>query len=254
MKISFFEEFPKKENLEKLRLLGFNTDLYVAVKSLEEFKNLREQIKREYENVNELIYWPILSLSEGYWMSPFSKRVGLERVIGELNNETEKLRVLWDAELPMLNKKLFFSEIYRFNKNKRLISEFLANTKHDIEVAEAGYDTGISETIYKFLGVSFDSKKIPHKRILMLYTSFIPKQSVSDYFLKHIKYNLRYDKDLKVALGTISKGIAKTEPILEPQKLEHDLKMAQSEKIKEVVIYTLDGLNKEYVNVLRKFV
>ncbi|NQV09106.1 hypothetical protein HQ529_04605 [Candidatus Woesearchaeota archaeon] len=254
MKISFFEEFPEKENFDKLKLLDFNTNLYVAAKSVSEFKHLRDKIKNNYENVEEVIYWPVLDRDEGYWMSPFSKQEGLERVVGELNNEEEKLRVLWDAELPMLDKKLFFTESYKFFQNKKLIKKFLTNIKHDIEIAENTYETGITKTIYGFLGVSFDSKKISHKKIIMLYTSFIPNQSVSDYFLNHLKYNLRYDKDLKVSLGVISTGIQGTEQILPPERLEHDLRLTESEKIKEVVIFRLGGLNKEYVDVVKRFV
>lgn len=37
MKVEFYEEFPTRENLEKLKLIKFKTRLFIAAKSLAEF-------------------------------------------------------------------------------------------------------------------------------------------------------------------------------------------------------------------------
>mgnify|MGYP001588836880 FL=1 len=94
MQICFFEEFPTKENLAKIKYVSFPTKLYLAAKSLEEFEN----IKISSPHVKEKIYWPILDKKEGYWFSPFSKRKALERIFAELKGKN--ISVMIDSELP----------------------------------------------------------------------------------------------------------------------------------------------------------
>ena len=43
MKIEFYEEFPNKKNLEKLKLIKFKTRLFIAAKSIKEFQELLPQ-------------------------------------------------------------------------------------------------------------------------------------------------------------------------------------------------------------------
>ena len=76
---SFFEEFPTKENLNKVKLIDFPTKLYLTAPSLKEFNQIKKSIKNKY--IKEFIYWPILERKEGYWISPFSKRTALKRVL-----------------------------------------------------------------------------------------------------------------------------------------------------------------------------
>ena len=59
MRINFFEEFPTKENLEKARLVDFETTVYITAKSLEEFHKYAQQIREINEKVVPA-YWPIL--------------------------------------------------------------------------------------------------------------------------------------------------------------------------------------------------
>ena len=83
MIISFFEEFPDKNSLSKLKLINFNTKLYLAAKSYKEFKKIK--IKNKF--VKELIYWPILEKNEGYWISPFSDNKALKRTFNLIHYE-----------------------------------------------------------------------------------------------------------------------------------------------------------------------
>ena len=73
-------------------------------------------------------------------------------------------------------------------------------------------------------------------------------------FFKNIKQlQYKYQKDLQVGLGTIATGILGNEPILSPQKLARDLKEMQELNINEVVIFRLGGLNKKYLQTIKKF-
>lgn len=73
----------------------------------------------------------------------------------------------------------------------------------------------------------------------MAYTSMNP--------LLNIK-KIRADK---IGIGCIAKGIYGNEKILSPEELERDLKILQKSG-KEVVIFRLGGLNKEYVRIIEK--
>ena len=64
MKINFFEEFPTKDNLDKAKLIKFDSKIYIAAKSLREFDKYAKQIKKINKRI-EPAYWPILKPNEG---------------------------------------------------------------------------------------------------------------------------------------------------------------------------------------------
>ena len=110
MQISFFEEFPTKENLAKLKFVTWNTKLYLATKSLKEFEKIKKQIKasKHKNKIKEYIYWPILEKKEGYWISPFTKRKALKRIFKEIDEQKgTKIPVMIDAELPTTKNPSF---------------------------------------------------------------------------------------------------------------------------------------------------
>ena len=109
MLISFFEEFPNRRSLDKLKLIDFKIKLYLAAKSYKKFNYITSKIKNKY--IKEFIYWPILKQEEGYWISPFSKERGLTRIF----NEDIHSKIMIDCELPR-NKLLYFS-LFNFFKN-----------------------------------------------------------------------------------------------------------------------------------------
>jgi len=43
MQINFYEEFPTKENLEKLRLIKFPSRVFIAAESVKESQGLKKQ-------------------------------------------------------------------------------------------------------------------------------------------------------------------------------------------------------------------
>ena len=77
----------------------------------------------------------------------------------------------------------------------------------------------------------------------------IDEKSMKNY-LKHGKS--KYKNAFIAGFGTIAIGIQENEPILSPKILGRDLKLAKQQKIQEVVIFRLGGLNKEYIKTIRK--
>jgi hypothetical protein len=240
MRINFFEEFPTKKNLDKVNLIKFPSLLFIAAKNLDEFKRYEQYVKKLNKKI-QVGYWPILSKEEGYWISPFSDSEALKRIIKELEKEKKILTVLWDCEFP-LKKKLLIPTPNLF-KNKKLIVNFLHNTKHSIYTAEYGRSSLFLELIFRFYGLRFSFLK---KRIPMLYTS-MAKGKLKETYRENIK------KNPIVGLGTITIGILGNEPKLKPEELDLDLKLAKESDAKEVFIFRLGGLNKKYLDVIKKY-
>ncbi|MBI2670691.1 hypothetical protein HYX18_01795 [Candidatus Woesearchaeota archaeon] len=243
MIISFFEEFPNSENLEKLELVDWDTKLYLASKSLKEFHRIRRGIKNEH--VRELIYWPILK--HDYYISPFSKRKNLEAIFNEIGDEN--VSVLLDAEWP-LKKRVALKEIFSFFGNRRLIRNFVLQ-HNNIYVAEYYHMGAFMDAIYGFLGLHFDPNKFNNRAIRMVYHSLhnFDKNTINE--LRRCEESYK-DKFL-VAYGTIARGILKNEPILPLSRLEEDLIIAKELGIREVVIYRLGGLNEDYARLLKQY-
>ncbi len=242
MQIDFYEEFPKKENLEKLKLVKWKTRVFVAAKSLQEFQSLEREIKK-IKRGTEVAYWPIVPNS--YWVSPFSNTRDLIELFKEL--DSIKNQLLIDLELPLKKPSYFIKNILRFRKNKKLIKQFLEKNKSRVTTAE--YPSTVVGKLMKAIGLNYS---IDYERSIMWYTSMFPK-----WLIKSSKKGLQKIKDksnYSVGLGTIDIGIMGNEPILVPKKLEEDLNFCKETAFKKIIIFRLGGLNKDYIEVLNKFV
>ena len=218
MKISFFEEFPSKENLSKLRLVKANS-VYIASHGIYEFNSIKKRIK------TKAVYWPVLRKEDGYWISPFSNSAALKRIFSEIPKNQE---VMLDLEIP-LNWLLIIKNMIYFFKNKKIIREFIKS--HKAILCESVFPSNI----LRIFGLSYNARKIN-----MAYTSM-------NHFI-----NLKKIHADKIGIGCIAKGIYGNETIMKPKELENDLRILEKAG-KEAIIFRLGGLNKEYLNVIRKF-
>ncbi len=241
MIISFFEEFPNKSNLSKLDLINFNTKLYLAAKSYKEFKKIK--IKNRF--IKELIYWPILEKNEGYWISPFSDYKALLRIFNEKINN----KIMLDLELPK-NRFLMIKNLFNFSKNKKLIRNFINDKTYTAEYYPQGR---FKDKIFNFLGLNFSDSLHKNKVIKMLYHSM--HNFNENFIIKEISYGIKnYKEKYLLAFGTIAKGINKNELLLSLEQLDKDLRIAKELNVSEVIIYRLGGLNKKYINIMKKYV
>lgn len=256
MQINFFEEFPTENNLKKAKLINFLSTIYIAAKSLKEFKISKEKLNKINPNL-EAGYWPILEKS--YWISPFSYTYELKNLLKDIqeNKLNGSLKILIDLELPFLNKILFLKNLFSFYKNKKLIKKiFEDSSKLNIEILTAEYPIAnkFSQMRLEWLGISYPIKKYPHKKITMLYSSMIKNKSTLDYIKNFIICKSKeYTQNFQVGLGTIAVGILGNEPILSPENLDKDLNFLKNNNIKTTVIFRLGGLNKEYLKVIQKY-
>ena len=250
MLISFFEEFPTKENLKKLELINFNTKLYIAANSYKDFKKIKDKIKNKF--VKEFIYWPLLKKEEGYWISPLSEGSALSRIFNEIKNKN--IPVMLDLEFP-IDKK--FLEIIKgkwkyYFLNKKLIENFIKNNRN-VYVCEYYPEGKYKDEFLSFLGMHFNVNKFDNKLIKMVYHSM--HKFDESFIRKEINYGVKnYKNNYLLAYGAIAKGISGKEPLLSLKQLDKDLSIAKELNVNEVIIFRLGGLNKNYLNIIKKYV
>lgn len=245
MLISFFEEFPTEESLVKLKLVSWPTKLYIAANSVEQFRAVTSVI-RHNQNLLEAVYWPILKKKEGYWISPFSKHSALQLLFDEL--EHKKISVMLDLELPTTqNPWLYLTQFINFKKDKKMIHSFVCNHPGETYLCEYS----VPEKGLQRLGLHYVSKKSKVMKMLYHSVHYYSDEKLKSELQRGIKdYGDRYI----VGFGTIAIGVNGNEPLLTPEQLEKDLRIAQEVGVKEVVLFRLGGLNKKYAKVLEKFV
>ncbi len=252
MQISFFEEFPTKKNLSRLGLVPWATKLYIAAPGFGEFMKLWPSMKRKNIrkiNIKEVIYWPTLTKDEGYWISPFSRRSGLQRIFRELHNKSVPLML--DLELPTTqNPSLYFTQSLNFIRNRRLIKKFIREYRGDIYAAEYFPEGKAKEKFLSWWGLHYLNKKI--KVIKMAYHSM---HNFSDDWIERElkKGKQQFGKRFLVAYGVLKSGQRGDEPSIKPEVLESDLRIAQDGGIEEVVVYRLGGLNRTYAKILKRY-
>jgi len=255
MRIDFFEEFPTEQNLDKARLINFNSTIYLAARSIKEFEGYEKQLKKINPSL-EPAYWPILEKS--YWISPFSYGYELENLTKELREHNQKssrpLKVLIDLELP-LDKKLILINLPFYFKNRRLIKELFRKQKQfkiEISTAECALINRLTQKKLELEGISYSLKKHPHEKIIMFYPSMVKKEFTIEKIRKYIvKKHKEHKGSLSIALGTIAIGIKGNEPILSLDNFEKEIIFLKKTRIKRAVIFRLGGLNKKYLNILK---
>jgi len=241
MKIDFYEEFPTDENLKKLKLIDFPTRIFVAAKSLDEFKKLEKRIKKINKKV-ECAYWPIIRNS--YWISPFSNTKDLIDLFKEL--EACDNHLLIDLEFP-LNKKMIFKNLFSWRKNKKIIRRFLEKNKARVTTAQ--FPSPLISWFIRLVGLDYDVKV---EKSLMWYSSIISK-SINERIKRYL-IRLKNKSDYSVSLGTIAFGVFGDEPILSPEDLERDLMFVKRAGFEKIVIFRLGGLNEKYMDIIKKFI
>ncbi|MBI2102688.1 hypothetical protein HYT55_02520 [Candidatus Woesearchaeota archaeon] len=248
MLISFFEEFPTAENLAKLELVKWKTKVYIAAPGLAMFRKVQQEVEAR-KNILETIYWPVLKKKEGYWISPFSRRKALHRVFSELKKQV--VPVMLDLELPTTqHPSLFCTEFLHFSANKKMILDFINSYYGEVYLAEY-YPLDLKgRKKLEWAGLHYQNPKV--NVVKMFYHSL---HDFSDDFLRENWERGRQELGKKYipALGTIARGIQGDEPILSLEQLKQDLILAREQKMKEVIIFRLGGLTKEYARLLARF-
>ena len=158
--------------------------------------------------------------------------------------------ILWDAELPTYtNPWLYLTQTPFFLRNRKEIRNFIAQRKN-VSTGEYFPSSRLSEKILYTLGLSFKTKK--HSLIKMVYSSM--HDFGEDFIRREIKQAKKiFGQRLHIGLGTLTHGIRGDEPAISPEILERDLELCKELGIKEIILFRLGGMNKEYQEIIEKF-
>lgn len=250
MKIDFFEEYCDDRNLAAARMFGreaADRTIFLAAHDLTDFIE-KKNILARYSNA-EAAYWPVLEKS--YWISLFSYPEELEKLAAEMKSESFPAKVLFDLELPILKKSLFYKNALQIIKNCRLIAKLYQIAEANrIEIYSAEYPSpGICSTALLRMFRLSPGPRRSHTAIPMFYTSMIRSPRWQKRILKEIRRRSRKQK-MAVGLGTLATGVLGTEPILSPEKLQRDIDSVKEIGIDHVVIFRLGGLGANHKKVV----
>lgn len=219
--------------------------LFLAAKSIQEFLKVKAKLPKRVE----CVYWPILSVEEGYWISPFSSHTALERVLGSL--EGSRIPVMLDLELPTTkNPWLYLKEFFRFFGNKQMIKKFIEEHRNEVYLCEYYPKGRFREWVLRFLGVHYDVKGV---KVIKMYYHSLHDFDEEFFRCEMAKGVSEWKENYLAAFGTIARGINGDEPILPVGNLERDLEIARKCGVSEVVIFRLGGLDKEYAKMFTRF-
>jgi len=153
---------------------------------------------------------------------------------------------------------LFIYNLFSFFKNKKIIKEFLKTAPfYNLNIVTAEYPpfSYFILSIYRILGISFNSKKYGNKSCVMYYTSMITSKYIFNKITRIlIKIKREKNKKLELGLGTIATGVLENEPIISSLDLTRDLIFMRENGFETATIFRLGGFNEEYYKVIKPFI
>lgn len=256
MKFHFFEEFPTEQTLSPLKWVDFPCTLFLAAPSIQSFLESAADVRAYAKHPIEFVYWPILSKS--YWLSPFAYQDEIQKLESEcLQHRSSIPGILLDLELPFLQTRLFWRNVHRFRRTKKLLRQMWTHlVEADIPIYTAEYPLPYQwmETVQEALGIASPMEDFPHTKILMFYSSLFPKAEWAKWWgQKTLHRTQHYGARRMVGVGTIATGIFGSEPILSPEQLHNDLELLRKHQVQDVVLFRLGGLTEAYMHVIRSF-
>ena len=271
MKIGIYEEFPTRDNLERLRNIPVGIELVLAARSLVKFRRKETYVIRRFPHIVESItYWPTLLKREGYWFSPFANPEAVNRVLGEIEQrgDKERLRVMLDLETPaMVNLGLLIRGIPTFDSVRRRIEKFISRIgRNNLDLVCTEMPTlRMPEAMQRYLGLAFDPVKFGCEKTKMFYTSWaklaadylgqgFSRNSAVSLLKDEIRWGVRkYGEKFSIGLGFTAPGIMGTEPVMTVEQLEEELAIARKMGVHKAYIFRLKGMTEAHGEVLKKF-
>jgi hypothetical protein len=248
VRVGFYEEFPNPWRLAKLSQLDFPITLAIAAPNRQEFERLRDEISASYPMVREVIYWPTLSLSEGYYLGGLSEPQAIQRVI----NESRDLPLLWDLELPRQPPPSFATLIDRSRQNRPLMGDFFRQQQQPIHIWRTHTSMGLDPLFLRMFGMQFSPDDAPEIRLhLDLYTMGTGAGANADDVRRITRCGIRhYGERFIPSLGVLNDQEGPAEVFITPEDFRRNLQIVREEGAAEVWIFGSNGLNQEYLQAL----
>lgn len=246
-------------------LKGVKCEIYVAVFSVQEYKNYKKKTKLA-------VYpWPVLSKEEGYWFSGFTSRDAIDKL-----RQYKGLKIKIDLEppLPKWQYSNFRILAYALRKifQKGENSEYLQRVIYEVVGRDSGTvmksaallvnEFPFARWYLKRQGTYLELKRGMQKNY-MCYTSFAGgffSPLIRIYLKWFMKKAVQRDKNVSFSLGLMGHGILGREGVYhDVGEFLEDLMMAEESGVKQIAVYSLDGVLKrenprEWVDAVKGFV
>ena len=258
--IIFWSEFPKRVNWKKANTLlekeNLNIKVYLTCKTVKEFNSYKNKIKSKKITLGA---WPILKKEDGYWFSSFTSKKNIKTL------ETFKnLNIKIDLEPPLPkwrynNFLMIFYLIKLFfikGKNKHLLQKTirkLSNTKKELIINEFP----LWKSLLNRNSLHYESDKVTNN--IMCYTTIAGKL-LRPLIKFYLKIYLKNSNAQIYSIGLLTQGILKDEKTYNNIKeFNQDLRMIEKTKVKQIAIYSLEGLlerkdPKEWLRTIKDYI
>jgi len=258
----FWCEFPHEVNWNTFnKLLNFETEIYLAVKTKEEFLKYKSKIKNK--NVKIIGAWPTLPKKEGYWFSSYTSKKNIDVL-----NNFKGIPMKIDVEPPLLVNYGFFKMMFIYTKflitQKGKNKEYLNKTILELAKHEKIILSGFP--FPKIISSLYGDDQLQGKNIernFFIYSTLIPQplRFLAKFYFKWFINKIKKEHvSPYFAVGCIGHGILENEPTYKnSSELETDLKFLIKNKIEKVIIFDLAGIMnkekpKEWFNILEKHI
>jgi hypothetical protein len=245
VRIGLYEEFPAPWRLEQLRYIDFPVTLAVAAPSRSVFLKLRDTIMRQYPQVREVYFWPLLTANEGYYPGTWSDAAAIQRVAGDAKD----LPVLWDLEMP---PDLKHPSIGSWPQNRAWLDQWLRSRTEPVHIWRSHASMGLDPLFLQLVGMHFDPLDYPQVSLhLDLYNTGTSRSA--EQMARIMRCGVeRYGARFIPALGVLNDGAGRPEQFVPPATLRRDLELARTAGVSELWLFGVNGLNSEIATMLRQ--
>jgi hypothetical protein len=245
VRIGLYEEFPAPWRLAHLKYIDFPVTLAVAAPSRAAFMTLRATIMRQYPQVREVYFWPLLEAHEGYYPGTWSDASAVRRVA----NEATGLPVLWDLEMP---PELEHPSITSWPQNRLWLDQWLRARTEPVHIWRSHASMGLDPLFLRLMGMHFDPLDYPQVSLhLDLYATGAGRPS--DEMAHILRCGVeRYGARFIPALGVLDDGAGRPNQFVPPETLQRDLQLTRAAGIPEVWLFGVNGMNENIVHMLHE--
>lgn len=245
VRIGLYEEFPAPWRLEQLKYIDFPVTLAVAAPSRTVFLKLRDTIMRQYPQVREVYFWPLLTAREGYYPGTWSDAGAIQRVAGEAKD----LPVLWDLEMP---PDLKHPSITSWPQNRSWLDQWLRSRTEPVHIWRSHASMGLDPLFLQLVGMHFDPLDYPQVSLhLDLYNTGTSRST--EQMARIMRCGVeRYGARFIPALGVLNDGAGRPEQFVPPDVLRRDIQLARTAGVSELWLFGVNGLNGDISTMLRQ--
>lgn len=245
VQVGLYEEFPNPWRLQKLRNVDFPVKLAIAAASREEFMTLQTDILRQYPQVREVYFWPLLSQEEGYYPGNWSDAAAVQRIA----DESSGTPVLWDLEMPPTGTT---PSPGSWLKNRQFLDSWLSGRQEPVHIWRSYPTMGLDPLLLRAAGMHYDPLEYPEVSLhLDLYTN--ARGPSAQQMSRVLRCGVeRYGPRFIPSLGVLNDGEGPDSAFISPETLRRNLELSRNAGVSEVWLFGVNGLNEDYLTVVRE--